>query len=116
MFFWLDCFLSLITTIWFSVSWFVFTDHSLPELADDPEKLAEYNRLFKMESRVSIAVLIVLRLIHFYFTYVVTRYYKLINRLTYSRLSTNEDIDLEDTISSGRNITEQAVLPKPAQD
>ncbi|KAI9475653.1 MAG: hypothetical protein EXX96DRAFT_574092 [Benjaminiella poitrasii] len=118
MFFWLDCFFSLITTIWFAVTWFVFTDHSLPELADDPEKLAEHDRVFKMESQVSIAVLVILRLIHFYFTYVVTRYYKLINRLNYSRLSTNENIDLEDTLAGSRNVNngEPLTSPKPAQD
>jgi hypothetical protein len=64
MIFWLDCFVSSISTIWFAVTWFVYTDHSLLELADDPEKLAEHDRVFKMESQVSIVVLVVLRLIH----------------------------------------------------
>lgn len=64
MVFWLDCFISSISTIWFAVSWFVYTDHSLPEIADDPEKLAEHDRVFQLESRVSIAVLVILRLIH----------------------------------------------------
>lgn len=69
MIFWLDCLVSLITTVWFAVTWFVYTDHSLPELADDPEKLAEHDRVFRMESQVSIAVLVVLRLVHVsYFT------------------------------------------------
>lgn len=64
MIFWLDCFVSVFSTIWFGVTWFLYTDHSLAELADDPEKMAEYDRLFKMESRVSIAVLVILRLVH----------------------------------------------------
>lgn len=64
MIFWLDCFFSLVSTVWNSIEWFVNTDHSLPELADDPEKLAEHDRVFKMESEVSIFVLIVLRLVH----------------------------------------------------
>ncbi|KAI8081812.1 uncharacterized protein B0P05DRAFT_538145 [Gilbertella persicaria] len=110
MFFWLDCLVSLISTIWFAVNWFVYTDHSSPELADDPEKSAEHDRAFKMESQVSIAVLIVLRLAHFYFAYVVTRYYKLINRSHYSKLPTAETIDLEDTSRSNEP------SPKPAQD
>ncbi|EPB90656.1 hypothetical protein PS15m_005495 [Mucor circinelloides] len=111
MIFWLDCFVSLITTVWFAVTWFVYTDHSLPELADDPEKLAEHDRVFRMESQVSIAVLVVLRLVHFYFALIVTRYYKAINRISYSKVST-ENIDLEDT-TLGRS-TEPT--PKPAQD
>lgn len=64
MVFWLDCLVSSVSTIWFAVTWFVYTDHSLPELADDPEKLAAHDRAFKMESQVSIAVLIVLRAVH----------------------------------------------------
>jgi hypothetical protein len=64
MVFWLDCLVSSISTIWFAVMWFIYTDHSLPELADDPEKLAEHDRVFKMESQVSIAVLIILRFVH----------------------------------------------------
>lgn len=64
MIFWLDCFVSSISTIWFAVTWFVYTNHDLPELADDPEKSAEHDRVFELESRVSIAVLVVLRIIH----------------------------------------------------
>lgn len=64
MIFWLDCLFSLISTVWNSIEWFVNTDHSLPDLADDPEKLAEHDRVFKMESEVSILVLVILRLVH----------------------------------------------------
>lgn len=78
MIFWLDCFVSLFSTIWFGVTWFVYTDHSLPdELANDPKILAEHDRVFKMESQVSIAVLVILRLIHvsqiifFFFLYLI---------------------------------------------
>jgi hypothetical protein len=64
MFFWFDCFISVISTIWFAVAWYVYTDHSLPEIENDPAKKAEYDRLFDMEKRVSIAFLIILRLVH----------------------------------------------------
>lgn len=65
MMFWLDCAISLFSTIWFGVAWFVYTDHSLPDhSANDPEALAEHDRSFKMESQVSIAILVILRLIH----------------------------------------------------
>ncbi|KAI9354717.1 hypothetical protein BD770DRAFT_324588 [Pilaira anomala] len=113
MIFWLDCFVSVFSTIWFGVTWFLYTDHSLAELADDPEKMAEYDRLFKMESRVSIAVLVILRLVHFYFAVVVTRYYKGVNsKSSYSRV---DNIDLEETsITTTGRLNE--VTPKPAQD
>lgn len=73
MFFWLDCFVSVFSTIWFGVSWFIYTNHSLTELADDPEKMAEHDRIFKMESQVSIAVLVVLRLIHVSYYHMIER-------------------------------------------
>jgi hypothetical protein len=73
MFFWLDCFVSVFSTIWFGVTWFIYTDHSLTELADDPEKMAEHDRIFKMESQVSIAVLVILRLIHVSFYHMIER-------------------------------------------
>ncbi|KAI8370998.1 Inositolphosphorylceramide synthase subunit Kei1-domain-containing protein [Blakeslea trispora] len=111
MFFLLDCLVSVVSTIWFAVNWFVYTDHSLPELTDNPEKLAEHDRVFEMESKVSIAVLVILRFVHFYFAYVVIRYYKLINRAHYSKLPTQETIDLEDTSNRSSEPS-----PKPAQD
>lgn len=143
MIYWLDCVVSLISTIWFAVTWFVYTDHSLPELADDPEKLAEHDRVFKMESQVSILVLVILRLIHvsvakcfktqyrmldanasslplqFYFAFVVTRYYKNIaSKPNYSKVSTNENaIDLEDIVANANINTPATIVgPKPAQD
>ncbi|KAI7884444.1 uncharacterized protein EV154DRAFT_26970 [Mucor mucedo] len=111
MMFWLDCVVSLFSTIWFGVTWFVYTDHSLSDSsAKDPEALAEHERLFKMESQVSIAVLVLLRLIHFYFAIIVTRYYKAVNsKLSYSRVA-SDNIDLEET-TNGRDAS-----PKPAQD
>ncbi|GAA5814235.1 hypothetical protein MFLAVUS_007729 [Mucor flavus] len=110
IFFWLDCFVSVFSTIWFGVSWFLYTDHSLTELANDPEKMAEHDRIFKMESQVSIAVLVVLRLIHFYFAMVVTRYYKGVNsKSNYSKLAT-DNIDLEETANRSDSV------PKPSQD
>ncbi|KAI8879365.1 hypothetical protein K501DRAFT_226807 [Backusella circina FSU 941] len=111
MFFWFDCFISVISTIWFAVAWYVYTDHSLPEIENDPVRKAEYDRLFDMEKRVSIAFLVILRLVHFYFALVVTRYYKSLNKVSgYSKL--NESIDLEDAMS-GRPAE---YVPKQALD
>ncbi|KAI8981647.1 hypothetical protein BDF20DRAFT_418006 [Mycotypha africana] len=116
MLFWIDCLISTITTVWFAVSWFVYTDHNLPESADNPGKMAEHDIVFKLESRVSIAVLIVLRLIHFYFAYVVTRYYKAITQISYSRLVASDNIDLEDTSFSNKDASTSESAFKPAQD
>ncbi|KAI8388767.1 Inositolphosphorylceramide synthase subunit Kei1-domain-containing protein [Radiomyces spectabilis] len=63
-FYWVDCVVSTATTILFAVKWYVLTDHSLPELADDPVKLKEHDDVFRMESTVSILILVILRLVH----------------------------------------------------
>lgn len=64
MFYWLDCFVSAVTTTIFAVKWYVYTDHSLPELADDPSKQQEHDDDFRMESIVSIIMLVGLRMVH----------------------------------------------------
>lgn len=64
MFYWFDCAVSLFTTILFALRWYVYTDHSLPELADDPVKQREHDQSFQMEVVVSIALLVILRLVH----------------------------------------------------
>lgn len=126
MIFWLDCFVSLITTVWFAVTWFVYTDHSLPELADDPEKLAEHDRVFRMESQVSIAVLVVLRLVHVSFVLVARRHVKLISRhsfilrslsLATTRPSTESAIQryLQKILTLKTQLWEEALSLHPSQ-
>ncbi|ORX49832.1 hypothetical protein DM01DRAFT_1325379 [Hesseltinella vesiculosa] len=74
MFYWLDCLVSTASTIWFATKWYVFTDHSLPDL--DPIQQNEHDNVFQMESMVSIFFLAVLRLIHIYFALIITSYYR----------------------------------------
>ena len=52
------------TTIIFSIQWFVYTDHSLPDLADQPDKVEEHDVAFHTEKIVSIAILCILRIVH----------------------------------------------------
>ncbi|KAL1936376.1 hypothetical protein VTP01DRAFT_510 [Rhizomucor pusillus] len=96
MFYWVDCLISLVTTILFAVRWFVYTDHSLPELANDPVKQQEHDQSFQMEGFVSIALLAILRLVHFYFAIVLTYFYKTLGKARYSKLAASVDQDLED--------------------
>ncbi|KAI8093346.1 Inositolphosphorylceramide synthase subunit Kei1-domain-containing protein [Halteromyces radiatus] len=92
IFYWVDCFISTATTIWFATKWYAFTDHSLPELADNPIKQKEHDDVFRMESIVSICLLVVLRLIHFYFAIVITSYYRSMGH-RYSKLSIDRDFE-----------------------
>ncbi|KAI8997524.1 hypothetical protein BDB01DRAFT_42932 [Pilobolus umbonatus] len=111
MFFWYDCLVSIASTIWFAVSWYLYTDHSLPEKDVDPSKKEKYERAFLMETYISLFILLLLRIVHIYFAFVVTRYYKnVMSKSNYSRVST-ENIDLEDT-TMGRD----AHPVKPAID
>ena len=64
IFYWFDCIVSAATTMVFAVKWYVYTDHSLPELADDPAKQREHDEVFRMEGIVSITLLVCLRLVH----------------------------------------------------
>lgn len=64
MFYWIDFTISTITTIVFSVQWFVYTDHSLPDVEDNPEQKQQHDDSFKAESIVSIVILCLVRLIH----------------------------------------------------
>ncbi|SAM05874.1 hypothetical protein [Absidia glauca] len=92
IFYWVDCVISTATTVWFATKWYAFTDHSLPELADDLVKQKEHDDVFRMESMVSISLLVVLRLIHVYFAYVITCYYRSIGH-RYSKLSIDRDFE-----------------------
>ncbi|KAG0173957.1 hypothetical protein DFQ28_001539 [Apophysomyces sp. BC1034] len=92
IYFWIDCLVCLGTTVWFAVKWFMFTDHSLPELADDILKQQEHDEMFRMESIVSITLLAVLRLIHIYFAVVVTTYYKSLNTVQYAKLNADPEM------------------------
>ncbi|PHZ14053.1 uncharacterized protein RHIMIDRAFT_278099 [Rhizopus microsporus ATCC 52813] len=96
MFFWLDSFISIIWTIHTGITWYIYTDHSLPELENDPAKKEEHDRVFDMEKYVGIAVLVALNLIHLYFAFIVTRFYKaMIHKSNYTKVPT-EQIDLEE--------------------
>lgn len=64
LFYWFDLILNAVAAALFSVRWFVFTDHSLPENADDGITEEQHEQLFKMESSVSIVILVILWLVH----------------------------------------------------
>ncbi|KAI9249646.1 hypothetical protein BY458DRAFT_525432 [Sporodiniella umbellata] len=110
MFFWFDLGVSLLWTIGSAINWYLYTDHSQPELENDPAKKKEHDRVFEMEKYVSISVLVVLNLAHIYFAYVVTRFYKaMMYRSTYSKVAT-ENIDLEERSNETNNSTSKAAL------
>ncbi|ORZ26032.1 hypothetical protein BCR42DRAFT_315831 [Absidia repens] len=92
IFYWVDCIISTVTTIWFATKWYAFTDHSLPELEDDLMKQKEHDDVFRMESIVSICLLVILRLIHVYFAFVITSYYRSLGH-RYSKLSIERDFE-----------------------
>ncbi|KAI9314975.1 Inositolphosphorylceramide synthase subunit Kei1-domain-containing protein [Dichotomocladium elegans] len=96
IFYWLDCIVSAITTAIFAIKWYVYTDHSLPELAGDPAKQKEHDDVFRMEGIVSVVMLVVLYLVHIYFAVVLTMYYRTLGRQQYSKLAPSVDEDLED--------------------
>lgn len=50
-------------TIYFAIQWFIYTDHSLPESANDQKKKQEHDDIFKAESIVSIAILCSIRIV-----------------------------------------------------
>lgn len=52
------------TTMVFAIKWYVYTDHSLPELANDPVKQREHDEVFRMEGIVSVVMLVTLRMVH----------------------------------------------------
>lgn len=64
MFYWVDFLVGTGTTIYFAIQWFLYTDHSLPDLADSPEEKQQHDDTFKAESIVSIVFLILIRFIH----------------------------------------------------
>ncbi|KAI8970507.1 hypothetical protein BDB01DRAFT_731792 [Pilobolus umbonatus] len=93
-FYWIDMLVSTTTTIIFSIQWFVFTDHSLPELADQPEKLREHDSSFNSEKIVSIVILCLLRIIHVYFACIMTAYASSLGKSHYSKLASDIDEEL----------------------
>ncbi|KAI8879462.1 hypothetical protein K501DRAFT_325515 [Backusella circina FSU 941] len=95
LFYWLDFLISNITTIYFAVQWFVYTDHSLPELENDPEGKLQHDETFRAESIVSIVCLCVIRITHFYFAYILTSYYVSMGQSQYSKLAAQVDEELE---------------------
>ncbi|KAI7871205.1 Inositolphosphorylceramide synthase subunit Kei1-domain-containing protein [Spinellus fusiger] len=95
-FYWVDCALSLVTTSLFAIRWFMYTDHSAMELALDSTQQQEYKAMFRMESMVSIGILVVLRLVHIYFAIVLTVYYRSLRLNYYSQLSTEVEEMLSD--------------------
>ncbi|KAG2187557.1 hypothetical protein INT44_005246 [Umbelopsis vinacea] len=75
IFYWADLVSNAVLTALFSIRWFVFTDHSLPESAEDQISEEEHEKSFAMEGAVSIAILVILWLVHVYFGFVLTSYY-----------------------------------------
>ncbi|GAN07218.1 hypothetical protein MAM1_0153c06711 [Mucor ambiguus] len=94
LFYWIDFIISTITTIVFSVQWFVYTDHSLPDLEDSPEEKQQHDDSFKAESIVSIVILCLVRLVHLYFAYVLTCYYVSMSKTHYSKMTAAVDEEL----------------------
>lgn len=64
MFYWVDFLVGTATTIYLAIQWFLYTDHSLPDLADSPAEKQQHDDTFKAESIVSIVFLIMIRLAH----------------------------------------------------
>ncbi|CAO3612126.1 unnamed protein product [Cunninghamella echinulata] len=91
IFYWMDCIISTATTIWFATKWYVYTDHSLTDVMDDM-KQQEHDESFKMESIVSVSLLVVLRCIHFYFALIITNYYRSMGH-RYSKISIDSEFD-----------------------
>ncbi|KAL9557725.1 hypothetical protein PS6_001657 [Mucor atramentarius] len=94
LFYWIDFTISTITTIVFSVQWFAYTDHSLPDVEDNPEQKQQHDDSFKAESIVSIVILCLVRLTHLYFAYVITCYYVSMGKTHYSKMTAAVDEEL----------------------
>ncbi|KAI8647354.1 Inositolphosphorylceramide synthase subunit Kei1-domain-containing protein [Parasitella parasitica] len=92
--YWVDFIVSTITTIVFSVQWFIYTDHSLPELENDPEQKQQHDDSFRAESIVSIVILCLVRFIHLYFAHVITCYYVFMGKTRYSKMTAVVDEEL----------------------
>ncbi|CAO3623373.1 unnamed protein product [Cunninghamella blakesleeana] len=91
MFYWIDCIISTVTTVWFATKWYIYTDHSLSDEMD-MIKQQEHDESFKMESMVSIGLLVVLRFIHFYFALIITNYYRSMGH-KYTKISIDNEFD-----------------------
>jgi diacylglycerol kinase len=57
-------FVCTVTSIYLAVQWFAYTDHSLPELSNDPKGKLQHDEAFRIESVVSIVCLCIIRVIH----------------------------------------------------
>jgi hypothetical protein len=64
MFYWIDFIVSTCINIYLAIQWFIYTDHSLPDLANDPELKQQHDDTFQAESIVSIIFLCLIRLTH----------------------------------------------------
>ncbi|KAI7894244.1 uncharacterized protein EV154DRAFT_415355, partial [Mucor mucedo] len=93
-FYWADFLVSTTTTIYLALQWFLYTDHSLPELADKPDETQQHDDTFRAESIVSIVILCLLRLTHFYFAFVLTNYYFSLGQSHYSKVTAAVDEEL----------------------
>jgi hypothetical protein len=68
MFYWIDFLVGTATTIYLAIQWFLYTDHSLPDLANNPEETQQNDDTFKAESIVSIIFLCLIRITHVKFS------------------------------------------------
>ncbi|KAI8369608.1 uncharacterized protein BYT42DRAFT_503089 [Radiomyces spectabilis] len=120
MFFWLDCIVSSISTIWFAVKWYTSMDQQLDDTTDNEEAKKMLADSLKMEKMLSIGMLVLLRLVHFYFAYVVTLYYKSIHMAQYARVPSSMEQGEEETELDTRNPTYPSSgsnkVPKPSID
>ncbi|KAI7907028.1 Inositolphosphorylceramide synthase subunit Kei1-domain-containing protein [Cokeromyces recurvatus] len=94
LFYWFDFLISTATTIYFAIQWFVYTDHNLLELQDDPVKKQQHDDAFRIESTVSIIWLCLIRVIHLYFAYTLTCYYVSLGKAHYSKITASVDEEL----------------------
>jgi hypothetical protein len=60
--YWIDFVMTTLTTIYLSIQWFVYTDHSLPNLNQELQQRHDID--FKNECIISIVILSLFRLSH----------------------------------------------------
>ncbi|KAG2230393.1 hypothetical protein INT48_004204 [Thamnidium elegans] len=94
LFYWGDFVISTMTTIYLAIQWFLYTDHSLPELAGKLEETQQHDDTFRAESIVSIVFLGLIRVTHFYFAIVLTQYYYSLGKTQYSKVAAAIDEEL----------------------
>ncbi|RCH92226.1 hypothetical protein CU097_010399 [Rhizopus azygosporus] len=97
IFYWIDFVIGSLMTVYFAFQWFIFTDHSLPEIADDVDKTRQHDDIFKTESIVSITILCVIRMVQIYFACIITEYYLSLNKIKYSKITAVVDEEMSMT-------------------